>query len=193
MRVAQELMNKPVISVNEGREVGKVQGFCIDQNLTHLVAISLGSEGLLSRKETLIKWPDVVTLGQDAILVKDANSVMEKDEIEDFENLMRRDEIKGRSIDTPGGTKIGRIGDIILDDKAMIAGFALSQTHVSGPIADNRAINRKAVIDLGNQDGAMTIDLSEAEKADLQIVHEGFFAEPSVSPNQSVEATSKAA
>jgi len=192
MRVAQELINKPIFSINEGREIGKVQDFYVDQNLTHLVALHLGSEGLLSRKKTLIKWPDVVTLGQDAILVKDVDCVMELDEVEGFENVIRRDEISGRAVDTPGGTKIGRVGDIVLDEKAMIAGFALSQTYVSGPIAANRAISRKAIIDMGHEDGVITADLSEAEKADLQVVYEGLFSEPSVSPAPSEEPTAEA-
>lgn len=192
MRVAQELMNKPIFSVNEGREIGKVQDFYVDQDLTRLVAIHLGSEGLLSRKETLIKMPDVVTLGQDAILVKDANCVMEADELEDSEDVVRRDEFNGRPVDTPGGTKIGRIGDIVLDDRAKIAGFALSQIYVSGPIASNRAISREAVIDMGDEDGVMTADLPKAEKADLQVVYEGFFSEPSVAPAESEQTAAEA-
>ncbi len=192
MRVARELLNIPVISANDGQEVGKVQGFYIDQNLTQLLAISLGSEGLFSRKETLIKWPDVVTFGQDAILIKDADCVMETGEVEGFDEFVERDEISGRSIDTPGGTKIGRIGDLIFDAKAMIVGFALSQIYVSGPIATNRAVNRQAVVDVGNEDGVMTVDLPEAEKADLQIVYEGIFAEPSVNPAESVELATEA-
>ena len=70
----------------------------------------------------------------------------------------------------------------------MIAGFALSQIYVSGPIAANRAVSRKAVVDVGDEDGIMTIDLSEAEKADLQIVYEGLFAEPSVNPTETEPA-----
>jgi sporulation protein YlmC with PRC-barrel domain len=188
MRVAQELMNKPIITVDNGIEVGKVQGFYTDQNLTHLMAISLGSEGLLDRKETLIKWPDVITLGQDAVLIKNADCVMETSEVEEFETFMWRDDVIDRSVDTPGGTKIGRIGDIVIDDKALIAGFALAQTYVSGPIAANRAIDRKSVVDIGHEDGALTADLSEAEKADLQVVYEGFFAGPSVAPTRPEDA-----
>ena len=191
MRVAQELIHKSVISINEGKEIGMVQDFYLDQDLTHLVGIYLGSEGLLSRKESLINWPDVVTLGRDAILVNDANCVMDTAEVEGLENYIRRDEIGGRQVDTPGGTKIGRIGDVVLDDEAKIAGFSLSQTYVSGPIAANRAISRSAVVDTGNEDGLMTANLSEAEKADLQVVYEGFFAEPSVSPTESAEASAE--
>lgn len=192
MRVAQELINKPVISINEGQEVGKVQDFYLDQSLTRLSAIYLGSEGLLSRTETLIRWPDVVTLGRDAILVKDANSVVETAEAEEIETYIRRDNIEGRPIDTPGGTKIGRIGDIVIDEEAKIAGFSLSQTYVSGPIAANKAVSRTAIVDTGNEDGVMTANLSEAEKADLQVVYEGFFAEPSVGPTESEEASAEA-
>ncbi|MFN2224395.1 MAG: PRC-barrel domain-containing protein [Candidatus Promineifilaceae bacterium] len=192
MRVAQEIMNVPVISANDGQEVGKVKGFYIDQNLTHLLAISLGSEGLFSRKETLIKWPDVVTFGQDAILIKDADCVIETSEVENFEEFVERDEIGGRSVETPGGTKIGRVGDLIFDEKAMISGFALSQIYVSGPIAANRAVSRKAVVDVGNEDGIMTADLSEAEKDDLQIVYEGLFAEPSVNPTEPATVATEA-
>jgi len=188
MRVTHEIMNIPVISANDGQEVGQVKGFYVDQNLTHVLAISLGSEGLFSRKETLIMWPDVVTFGQDAILIKDSDCVMEANEVDNFDDFVEQDEIKGRAVDTPGGTKIGRVGDFILDEKAMIAGFALSQIYVSGPIAANHAVNRKAVVDVGDEDGVMTIDLSEAEKADLQIVYEGLFAEPSVNPTETEPA-----
>jgi uncharacterized protein YrrD len=192
MRVAQELRNIAVISTTDGQEVGQVQGFYVDQDLTRLLAISLGSEGLISRKETLIKWPDIVTFGQDAILIKDASCVTETSEIEDFEEFVEHDEINGRSINTPGGTRIGRIGDLIFDDKARIIGFALSQIFVSGPIAANRTVSRKAVVDVGNEEGIMTADLSMAEKADLKIVYEGFFTEPSVNPAESAEAVTEA-
>lgn len=182
MRVAQEIVSKPIISVKEGQELGKVQDLYLDHDLTELVGIYLGSEGLLSRKASLIKWSDVVTLGKDAILVKDASSVMEAaDGHEEIETYMRRDEIRDRSVDTPGGTKIGNIGDVVLDDEARIIGFSLTQTFVSGPIAENRAISRTAVVDTGNEDGVMTADLFEAERANLQVAYEGLFARPSVS------------
>lgn len=182
MRVAQEMIGKPIISVEEGQELGKVQDFYLNRDLTELAAVYLGSEGLLSRKESLIKWSDVEKLGQDAILVKDAGCVIEApDASEGIESYIRRDEIRDRPVDTPGGTNIGHVGDVVLDDGAKIAGFSLSQTFVSGPIAENRAISRAAVVDTGNEDGVMTADLSEAERANLQVAYEGLFARPSVS------------
>lgn len=180
MHIAQEYINKPVITVEEGQEIGKVRDFYLDQTLTRTMAIYLGSEGLLNTTENLIEWTDVVTLGQDAILVKDVDSVKAVTESGESARYLRRDEISDRAVDTPGGTKIGHIGDIVLDDMAKIVGFSLSKIRVTGPIATNRAIDRTSIIDIGDEDGIMTADLSEAEQANLQVVTEGFFGEPSV-------------
>ncbi len=186
MQVARELINKPIISLDQGKELGRVKDLYLDRALTRPVALYLGSDGLLSRKESLIQWPNIITLGQDAVLVRESDCVLETAQAEGIDNYIRRETISGRPVDTPGGTKIGRLGDVVLNDEAQITGFTLSQVFVSGPVAASRAINRSAVVDVGHEDGAMTADLSVAEQADLQVVYEGFFAEPSVvSPTES--------
>ncbi len=185
MRLASELINKPVITVKEGQEIGKVQDFYLDRRLTQLVAIYLNSGGFLSSEENVINWSDVVTVGQDAILVKSAGSVTDIAGAGGITTYIRRDEINGRQVNTPGGTKLGRVGDIVLDNDANIIGLSLAKTHVSGPIAANKAISRAAIVDFGHENGVMTADLAKAEKAELQVVHEGLFGEPSVSLSES--------
>lgn len=181
MRILQELINKPIISIKEGKQLGKAQDFFVDQALTNLTAIYLGSESLFDRNEMLIKWSDVVTLGEDKILVEDADCVLEVPKVLDPENYVRRNDMSGWQVDTPGGTNIGIIGDIIIDGEGRIVGFSLPQTFVSGPIADNKAVSRSAVLDIGGKDGILTADLADAENANLQISYEGLFAEPVVS------------
>jgi sporulation protein YlmC with PRC-barrel domain len=85
------------------------------------------------------------------------------------ENWLRRDNLQGREVDTAGGTKVGKIGDVILDKNGQTLGFSLNHTFVSGPIAENRAVAYHAVQDVGNEDGAMTIDLKQAEQQQLKI------------------------
>lgn len=164
--------------------LGTVQDFYLDRQMQQLTAIYLGLEGLLSREESLILWADVVIFGQDAILVKDAQSVRELSEVEDASSLIRRAEVNGRPVDTPGGTKIGLIGDIILDEQAMLAGFTFDRVYVSGPIAESRAISRSAVMDIGEEDSVMITNLGDAEHAKLQVAYAGLFAEPSVSSSE---------
>lgn len=180
MQLAKELINKPIITIKEGRELGKVQDFFLNHELTKVEAIDLGSEGLLNRKENLVELDDVVTLGEDVIVVKDGDCLIETDDNSQIERYTRRADLNGRPVDTPGGTKIGMIGDVIIDEDALIAGFSLAQIYVSGPIAANRAISRSSVVDTGQEDGSMTVNLSHAEKDNLQVSYEGLFAEPTV-------------
>jgi uncharacterized protein YrrD len=193
MRLARELINLPVISIVGGQELGKVKDLYVDDTLNGVTAISLGSEGLLSRTESLIRQADVITLGQDAILVRNTDSVLEENETPELgewkQRWKRRNDLQGTEMSTPGGTKIGRLGDIILDEEANIAGFSLSQTFVSGPVADNRAVSRSAMVEPTDDqaEGTMTIELAEAERANLRIEHEGFYSEPTVTRTEESE------
>ena len=58
---------------------------------------------------------------------------------------------------------------VILDKHGRTLGFSLSHAFVSGPIAENRAVACHAVQDVGNEDGAMTIDLQLAEQQQLSV------------------------
>lgn len=194
MRLTQELINLPVFSIDEGQDLGKVKDLYLDDKLKQITALYLGSEGLLNRTESFIRQADVVTIGRDAILVQNANVILDQAEIPELgewlKSWIRRDDLRGQELNTPGGTKIGRIGDIILDEESNIAGFSLSQSFVSGPIADNKAVSRSAMVepDNGMSDiKTITIRLADAERANLQIVHENFFSEPTVETTRESE------
>jgi uncharacterized protein YrrD len=164
MRPGKDLIGKTIISVSDGRNLGVVKDLYLDKNLYWLAGIFLGAEGLFSRKYHLISRDDVVLFGLDVILVKDSAVVIEKNELEKAADWMRLDKLKGRAVDTDGGTKVGTIGDIYLDDEGRIVSFGLAKTYVEGPIAARGTIIREVVIDTGNEDGTLTIDLAKAER-----------------------------
>lgn len=163
MRLGKDLVNKPVYTISDGRHVGKAKDIYLDRNLYWMTGIHLGREGIIRRKDTLIPRDSVVVFGIDAILIKDNAAVTDSRET-DIEDWIRLDDIIGREVDTPGGTKLAVIGDVILDTEGKITGFGLSKVTVDGPIAQNRSIGRDVVIDNGNEDGVMTIDLVKAEQ-----------------------------
>jgi len=164
MRFGKDLIGKPIYSVPDGRYLGKVNDLYINDTLYWLAGIHLGSEGLLKRKNLLIHRDNVVVFGLDAILVKKPDVITDDKELEDVENWLRLEKLRGREVDTPGGTKVGLIGDIILGEEAHITGFVLSRVHVEGPVKEQGTIPRDALIDTGNEDGIMTIDLPKVEQ-----------------------------
>jgi len=76
---------------------------------------------------------------------------------------VRLSKLKGRDIETHGGTKVGTVGDIAIGEEANITGFALARVFVEGPVEESGFVPRHALFDTGSIDGTMTIDLTKAE------------------------------
>jgi sporulation protein YlmC with PRC-barrel domain len=164
MRLGKDLINKPIISITDGRLLGTVKDLYLNDQLYWLTGIHVGSEGLIKRKNYLISRDSVVVFGLDAVLVKNAEVITLGKDLVESETWPRLSKLKGREIDTPGGTKVGTIGDVIIGEEGHIAGFALAKVFVEGPIAEQGQIPREALIDTGHEDGVMTIDLPKVER-----------------------------
>lgn len=164
-RPGKELNNFAVVSIDEGRLLGRVQDIYLSPNLDALAGLFMGSQGILKRKALLVPRAAITVLGVDAILVRDGSAMSDDQQLPDAKNWVRREKLTGREINTPGGTKLGIIGDVSLGDDGTIEGFILSKVHVSGPLAELKLINRQAVLDIGHDGGPMTADLSTLEQS----------------------------
>ena len=165
MRLGKDLINKPIYTLDEGKLLGKVQDLYVDDSLEVVLGIFLGAQGLVRRRSQLIRSGDVSVFGADAILVKNADVVTDDSELTAAKEWLRRDKLAGRDVDTPGGTRLGQLGDVIVDATGRITGFAMWKVFVEGPLADKRIVDRGAVLDPGHADGRMTIDLARLEAA----------------------------
>jgi uncharacterized protein YrrD len=167
MRLGKDLTGKPIISVTDGRLVGYAKDLYTNKDLYWVTGIYTGSEGLIGRKDKLIQREDIVVFGIDAILVKNADVETHNKALDAANNWLRLSKLRGRGVDTPGGTKVGTIGDIIVGEEGEVTGFSLSRVHIEGPVADKGTLPRNAIIDSGNDDGVMTIDLQKVENYHL--------------------------
>ena len=164
MRLGKDLIGKPIISITDGRLLGSVKDIYINDELYWLSGLFLKNEGMIRRKAHLVPREAVVVYGLDAILVKNSESVTTDKEHDEADQWLRLEKLRGRPVDTPGGTKVGNIGDVILDEEGRVTGFTLGKIHVSGPIAEEKTIPREVLVDTGNDDDAMTIDLAQVER-----------------------------
>jgi uncharacterized protein YrrD len=165
MRLGKDLINKPIYTLDEGKLLGKVQDLYVDDALEVILGIYLGAQGLVRRRSQLIRSGDVSVFGADAILVKNADVITDDNDLAAAKEWLRRDKLAGRDVDTPGGTRLGQLGDVVVDAAGRITGFAMWKVFVEGPLADKRVIDRSAVLDTGQVDGRMTVDLSRLEAA----------------------------
>lgn len=163
MLKSKEIANRMVISLNEGKKLGQIEDVYLDLEMRRVVGIYLGSEGLIRRKDKVILRSDVQVLGIDAWLVTDADVITPLNTIPDSATFTLVNNIRGREIQTDGGTKLGVIEDVILNLDLEVIGFALGKVYVQGPLAEKMSIVRDAVIDTGSKDRAMVVDLVLAE------------------------------
>jgi uncharacterized protein YrrD len=170
MFLGKDIMGNPVVTVSNGRSIGKVKDIYLAPDCQSVVGIYLGTEGLFSRQSFLVQSEDIVTIGEDVVLVKHEEVIEEVESLSETESAwLRRDELQGRRVDTPGGTKVGKVGDVMINRNGDVLGFSLSHVYVAGPIAENHAIAMHTVQDVGDEDGIMTIDLKRAEQQELSV------------------------
>jgi len=152
MLSAQRLVNLPVISVSEGDEIGKVNDLYLDSELKHVTAISLDNEEPFNELNCYVRQADVLSIDQDAILVQNSDFVLDEVETPELSEWLkrwiRREDLRGRKVIAPDGTRIGHIGDIVLGDKADIVGFNLQQ-GVGQQVA-NKFVSRSSLIKTDN-------------------------------------------
>ena len=170
MRLGKDLLNKPIISITDGRNLGSVKDIYLNNNLTKITGVFTGQEGMLRRKSFLIPRAEVVVFGVDAMLVKNSEVIVEEADLSVVADWVRLSKLRGRDVDTPNGTKVATIGDVIIGEEGDISGFALAKVFVEGPIAEKGVIARAALEDTGHQDQVMTIDLTKAETTELTAV-----------------------
>jgi uncharacterized protein YrrD len=172
MRPGKDFIGKPIYSITDGQHLGTVKDLMLDPELNSVKGICVGQEGIFKRKTLVIPIERVAVLGMDAILTYGSDAIADSNELLDAQKWLRREELQGREVDTPGGTKVGTIGDVQVDRAAQIVAFTLSRTYVSGPVAERRLVPKAAVVDGGSADGAMTVDLTKAEQGEAALLDE---------------------
>jgi uncharacterized protein YrrD len=164
VRLGKDLIGKPIYSITNGKHLGTLKDLYIDLDLSVVNGLYLGSEGLIKRKSFIIQRENISLFGLDVILAAGPDVVVDSNQMPSVEGWLRRESLQGKGVDTPGGTKVGAIGDVLLDNQARIVGYSLSKVHVAGPVAEHRQVLNDAVLDIKSGESAMTIDLAKAEQ-----------------------------
>ena len=167
MFMLKDLLDKPLISITDGKKVGEIKDLYLDQDMRETAAVYLGREGLVNRKTLAIPRSAVTLCGIDAWLVSGPDIVVEHEDLPESGTFILVDGLRGREIESEGGTKVGVIEDVILDDQCRVPGFALGKVYMQGPLSERKAIAREAITNLGTSKKPMTTVLEKAESLEL--------------------------
>lgn len=163
MLTGKKLNYMPLVTMKDGRKIGEIKDLYLDANARQVAAIFVGKEGLLGRKTQVIERARIQVFGVDVWLVTDADAVAILSDVRDSEGFLFMGDLRGRELHTAGGTRIGTVGDVILDQEARVRGFTLGRVYVQGSLAEKKSIARDAITDLGDDERPMIVDMPRAE------------------------------
>ncbi len=166
MVTSKEHSNKHLIRITDGKKLGEVKGLYLDLDMRQVAGISLGGEGHLNRKnrkELAIARSAVQVCGIDVWLVSGPDTVTTLEDIPDSANFTLVSDLRGREIQTEGGTKLGAVEDVLLDSEMRVLGFTLGKVYARGTLAERKSIARDAITDFGSKDTPITVILAQAE------------------------------
>lgn len=123
MRRIEDLLGMPLVSVAEGRQVGKLKGLEIDMRDGRVAYLRFEGEG---RAGGVVPWGAVRSVGADAITIESLSAVLDAVPHADLPNLTAQ--VGDRPVVTESGTRIGTITGYDLDE-------------LTGRIADYRLPN----------------------------------------------------
>jgi sporulation protein YlmC with PRC-barrel domain len=167
MRTAKVHLNKPLISLTNGKKLGKVKDVYFDGELGKITAVLVSKRGIINRKIWVIGRSAIQVMGIDAWLVSGSEGVHLLEELPESDSFLLLSELLGREVHTEGGHRVGTLGDVILDENANVTGFIFDQVFVQGPLAERRKIARTAIFGLGDKSRPMTTVLEQAETLDV--------------------------
>jgi len=167
MITGKDLRNKWIVCVADGRKVGEIKDVYLDAQATQVVAVLTGKEGVLKPKAVGLERSGVQVFGVDVWLIPASTKLVHLEDLPGADGFVLMGDLQGREVQTDGGTRLGVIGDVLLDREAQVVGFTLSRVYVQGPLQDKKSLARSAVVSLGDKKLPVVASLARAEALGL--------------------------
>jgi uncharacterized protein YrrD len=134
---ASDIVGRPVIVREGGREAGRVKDVVVDQPGKRVLGFVI-SEGFL-RRTKVAPWPGLLAIGPDSVILSGAGSVVAAGEALDIKAVLDGGtNIRGLRLQTTGGKDLGKV-----------EGYELSGGMLSDTIGGRAFLPTPLSIELG--------------------------------------------
>ncbi|MDA8233383.1 MAG: PRC-barrel domain-containing protein [Clostridia bacterium] len=148
MKRSEEILGLSIISIGDGREVGRVKDLVVnpEQGAVECLVVENGNRHLGVK---VIPFKDVEGIGEYAVTVANDTTIVELDEVPHVSNLLERNvQVKGTKVLTRKGNFIGEVTEYIVDEdnNGKIVGCQLAARDDS---LNNKYIPKDSVVTFG--------------------------------------------
>ncbi|MEK8089649.1 PRC-barrel domain-containing protein [Thermithiobacillus plumbiphilus] len=141
MRKGHSIIGLKVISQPDGETLGSVRDLVFDHDADRLVALVLSDRELFGMiKAHVVPWEALITIGPDAVMVRDDHASIVVDERPEIRKLMEgAGALSGKRVFTTDGRDLGTLGDMYIDEASgNIVGYEVSGGVVNDAMAGKR-------------------------------------------------------
>lgn len=158
----QDLIGKPIVTMTQGEIIGKVKDILIDPGTFEIAALVLPPSKMFSKETLVVPRTVIHVLGKDVILVKGNEATVRDNTLHGVASLLAVfGQMKGRSIATEKGVKVGVLNDILVDENGKIVGYDLAKVFIEGPVAQSKRIPFRVTRSIGKD--MIIIDSNQLE------------------------------
>ena len=125
LKKSVEILNLPVISITEGRELGTSKSLLIDAKNGVVAAITIEDEDWY-RGVKLLPYSSVIAIGADAVTITNSENILTLEDASDYETMLDANvRIIGTKAITKTGTIQGKVSEIFVGEGGRIEKCAL--------------------------------------------------------------------
>lgn len=152
-----EILNLPIISITEGRELGMSKTLLIDAKNGVVAAITIEDEDWY-RGVKLLPYSSVIAIGHDAVTITSSENILTLEDASDYEAMMDANiRIIGTKAITKSGTIQGKVSEIYIGE-----GGKVEKCAIVAPDGAESEITAEQISIFGKQ--VTVIDPTEEEE-----------------------------
>lgn len=123
-----DIKGKSILSLANGQRIGQVDDVLVDPHSMSIAGLIYNVGGMFDREKHIVPASNVEKWGQDAILIGEGRTFIDRSEVPDFDNwISTESSLRGLSVVTTDGDKIGTISDVLVDQQGMLTTYQVSE------------------------------------------------------------------
>jgi len=162
MRKSREFISMPVISLEEGQNLGSVKGLVVDPAEKKVSALMIEPKGLF-KEQRFIPFPRIKSIGADAIIVDHGSGVEKGAKLPDIIRLIKeRVEIHGAKLVAENGAALGFVDDYFVDeDSGKLSGLEFAGKYIDSMLRGRAFLDISFVRTIGKEVVVVTAEGAE--------------------------------
>lgn len=155
MQKSSKFLSLPVVSLEEGKEIGRVRSLVINPQTGEVAALII-QQGSFFREQKVIPYPRVISAGSNALTIQKASSAEKMASLPQIVSLIKDDiQLKGCRVITEGGTALGYVEEFYVDpDSGRITAYEIGgglgerllKGHALLPAEEVRTIGKDVLV-----------------------------------------------